>query len=154
MPGANSYRVWMIQYDPPGKGPDGASHVIKVGHHLTSDPSPTQYTMSGWGVDETFCQDCVTVIVVQPEIATPIAAGQGGNGHNGDDDYSFTPLPGMITSMPFVLETIALPTSGGVQGAPVCGDGICSPLERICGRRYYCPYSANNGHGDCPPTCS
>jgi len=149
MPGANSYRVWMIQYDPPGTGPAGPSHVIKVGHHLSSDPNPLQYTMSGWGIDETFCLDCVSVIVVQPEIATPILNGQGGEG------YSYTSLPGMIFSSPFVLENWAPAGSGGgSHGAPVCGDGICSPLERICGGRYYCPVSANNGNGDCPDSCS
>lgn len=139
-PEANSYRVWMIQYDAPGKGPDGPSHVIKVGHHLGSDPIPNEYMMIGWGLNESFCLDCVTVLAVNPEIATLVQDA------NGAYDYQYTELPGLITSQPFVLENWGGGKSGNRRDI-VCGDCTCNHKEAPSGGLYYCPF-------DCGPTRS
>lgn len=133
--GAQYYRVSLIQYLPPGKGPDGPSQEVKVSHHSVIDPNGPQFTMSL--SDGALCLDCVTVIHVVPETMAVVPDGSGGN------TYQYTALPGEMVSEPFVFELPPPPTrtpgrSGGAAG-PLCGDRVCSAGENNVAGPLWCP---------------
>jgi hypothetical protein len=136
MSDATSYRVSMVQYLMPGKGPAGPSQEIKIGHHFITNPMPNQYLMIGWGVDEPVCVDCVSVIRVTPETVSVV------QNPDGTYEYQYLPMPGLIESSPFVLESWGAARTKGKNGI-FCGDLVCHSKERNEGGLFYCPY-------DCP----
>lgn len=148
---------------------------IHVNHHWASDPNPTTFTFGPFLASEHLCENCPSVVVVQPETVEAYEDGSG------TTQYRYTPLVAALTSGPAALTEsnevlfhgTAIPGGGSCQGGACqsicrgdvtafcisdCGSGAGSQCVKDCIRQSmseclnFCKMDREPG-GVCASTC-